>query len=443
MSSVSRPQTWHPRTVGIALAVYQPNPTWLAAQLSSIAAQTYTEWICVLTLDSPLRDFSSEPDLMPILRDSRFIWVENPERLGLRANFEKAVQIALTHNVDLISFSDQDDVWLPEKLAESVAAMMKSGPLTAVYCDAYLMVDDIALPDRLHDYTLQTRGQMSVAERIIQPQVNGFCMTFDAALARLHPIIPSESPDHDHWFSLVAASYGGLFRIDRPMALYRQHEGNAIGITSVRAAQGWNTSSAIKKYSNLRANAYLRADIARRVGADLPGPQSLRFLYQHVSGWFLILVGVMIKRLFSDRLLATNAYRKAWGLLLPAASQREFVQQVRKRLPAQFKILRMLFAVVVVLLIFLMLVAAQAGSFSSTTIATVVFACLLVVSQVITGLRYLQHQMPLTPVLLVGIGALSGLLAQLFGGGVWLASVASLLPIFANGMYRLRWALRP
>ena len=78
-------EPWNPRTVGIALAVYQPNPEWLAVQLASIAAQTHTEWVCVLTLDSPLSDIAAEPGLIPFLDDKRFTWIENPERLGLRA----------------------------------------------------------------------------------------------------------------------------------------------------------------------------------------------------------------------------------------------------------------------------------------------------------------------------------------------------------------------
>ncbi len=436
-------EPWQPRIVGVALAAYQPNPVWLAEQLASIAAQTHTEWICMITLDSSLEEIRSAPDLIPFMHDKRFTWVENPERLGLRSNFQKATQLLLKSDIDLIAFSDQDDVWLPQKLEESVAAIRARGPLSMVYCDAYLLVDGVTRPERLHEYSIRTRGDMSIAERIIQPQVSGFCEVFDATLARLHPTIPIESPDHDHWYSLVAAASGGVHRIDKPLALYRQHAGNTIGITAVRATQGWGTAPQLTRYSALRENALLRAGIARRVGKELPVSRGAAWLYQHPAGWLLVLIGVLGRRLFSDQVLAANAYRKAWGLLLPASSQREFVQRVRKRLPTQTKILRMAFAVVAVFLAAFILVAAQVGSFSSTTIATVVFACLLVVSQVITGLRYLQHQMPLTPVLLVGIGALSGLLAQFFGAGVWLASVASLLPIFANGMYRLRWALRP
>lgn len=435
-------QPWAPRTVGIALAAYRPNPEWLAAQLASIVAQTHTEWLCAITLDSPLRDIASDPALTPFMHDKRFTWVENPERLGLRANFEKAIEIVLRKNVDLISFSDQDDVWLPEKLAESVTAITTSGPLTMVYCDAYLLVDNTARTDRLHEYTLQTRGQMSVAEWIIQPQVSGFCMLFDAALVQLHPTIPNELPHHDHWYSLVAASYGGIFRIDEPLALYRQHSENTIGITAVRVAQGWNMSTALKKYSTLRENAYLRAGIARRVGAELPGPFGFQKLCRSSAGWFLILLGVIAKRLFSDQRLAANAYRKAWGLLLPETSQREFVQKVRKRLPEKLKIVRTALAAGVVMLVVVSLAAAQLRSLTSLNIVATVLACLFVASGLITALRYLQHQMPHTPMLLVGVGTFFGLLLLLFGAGPWLAIAAVVLPLFGNVCYRLRWMKR-
>jgi hypothetical protein len=429
--------------VGIALAAYQPNPVWLAEQLASIAAQTHTEWVCVITLDSPVEEIRSSPALAPFMHDARFVWVENPERLGLRSNFQKATQLLLERDVDLIAFSDQDDVWLPEKLTESVAAMKVRGPLSMVYCDAYLLVEGVTRPERLHEYTIKTHGKMSIAERIIQPQVSGFCEVFDASLARLHPTIPVESPDHDHWYSLVAAAYGGVHQIDKPLVLYRQHAGNTIGISTVRAAQGWGRTTQLTRYSSLRENARLRAGIARRVGIELPISGVLAVLYRHSAGWLVILLGVMGRRLFSDQPLASNAYKKAWGLLLMGTSRREAIQQVRKRLPARIKIVRSMLAVVALFLALLTLALLQAGSLTHVELFTVMSALLLVTSGAITGLRYVQHQMPNSVVLLIGIGSASGLLLQLFSVDLRLALVAATLPILANGCYRLRWALRP
>jgi hypothetical protein len=426
--------------VGIALAAYQPNPVWLAEQLASIAAQTHTEWVCVITLDSPVEEIRSSPALASFMHDARFVWVENPDRLGLRSNFQKATQLLLERDVDLIAFSDQDDVWLPEKLTESVAAIKVRGPLSMVYCDAYLLVEGVTRPERLHEYTIKTHGKMSIAERIIQPQVSGFCEVFDASLARLHPTIPVESPDHDHWYSLVAAAYGGVHQIDKPLVLYRQHAGNTIGISTVRAAQGWGRTTQLTRYSSLRENARLRAGIARRVGIELPISGGLAVLYRHSAGWLVILLGVMGRRLFSDQPLASNAYKKAWGLLLMGTSRREAIQQVRKRLPARIKIVRSMLAVVALFLALLTLALLQAGSLTHVELFTVMSALLLVTSGAITGLRYVQHQMPNSVMLLIGIGSAASLLLQMYNVEPLLALAVAVAPIVANGLYRLRWA---
>lgn len=440
MGATAHRARWDPRTVGIALAAYQPNPVWLAEQLASIATQTHTEWICMITLDSPMEEIRSSSDLAPFLHDARFVWVENPDRLGLRSNFQKATQLLLEREVDLIAFSDQDDVWLPEKLAESVAAIKAHGPLSMVYCDAYLLVDGAPRPERLHEYTIKTHGNMSIAERVIQPQVSGFCEVFDASLARLHPTIPVESPDHDHWYSLVAAAYGGAHRIDKPLALYRQHAGNTIGITSVRAAQGWGSTKQLKRYTSLRENAHLRAGIARRVGLDLTMPRGSAALYRHSAGWFLVLLAVMGRRLFSDQPLAANAYRKAWGLLLMETSRRELVQEVRKRFPAKLKIVRTALVVAALLLAALTLLLLHGGVLVYVDLVTVIPALLLVASGAITGLRYVQHQMPNSVMLLIGIGSVASLLLQMFNVEPLLALAVAVAPIVANGLYRLRWA---
>ena len=440
MGTAGQHEMWDPRTVGIALAAFQPNPAWLAEQLASIASQTYTKWICIITLDSPIEELLSSPDLAPFMHDARFMWVVNSERLGLRSNFQKATQLLVARGVDLLAFCDQDDVWLPEKLAESVSAMRAHGPLSMVYCDAYLLVDGVQRSDRLHEYTIRTVGEMSIAERIIQPQVSGFCQVFDASLAKLHPAIPTECAHHDFWYSLVAAAYGGVRRIDKPLALYRQHAGNTIGISAVRAQQGWEKTEQLKRYSTLRENAHLRANVARRVAIELPMLKGLTVLYQHPVGWFLVLLAVMGRRLFSDQPLAANAYRKAWGLLLMETSRRELVQEVRKRFPAKLKIVRTALVVAALLLAALTLLLLQGGVLVYVDLLTVIPALLLVASGAITGLRYVQHQMPNSVMLLIGIGSAVSLLLQMFNVEPLLALAVAVAPIVANGLYRLRWA---
>jgi hypothetical protein len=71
---------------------------------------------------------------------------------------------------------------------------------------------------------------------------------------------------------------------------------------------------------------------------------------------------------------------------------------------------------------------------------TVIPGLLLVVSGAFTGLRYVQHQMPNSVMLLIGIGSVASLLLQMLNVEPLLALAVAVAPIVANGLYRLRWA---
>ena len=199
----------------------------------------------------------------------------------------------------------------------------------------------------------------------------------------------------------------------------------------------------LKRYTSLRENARLRAGIARRVGLDLPMPFGLATLFQHTAGWLLILLAVMGKRFFTDKSLAANAYRKAWGLLLPQTSRREIIQNVRKQFPSRFKVMRTTFVVAALLLAALTLLLLHGDVLAPKDLPTVIPVLLLIPSGAITVLRYVQHQMPNSVMLLIGVGSASGLLLQMLGVEPLPALAVAAMPMVANGCYRVRWSLRP
>lgn len=113
--------------VSIAMATYN-GERFLKAQLDSFARQT------LLPFELVACDDGSTDNTMDILRqfaaEAAFpvrIY-RNPERLGIRDNFLRALEIC---EGDLVAFSDQDDVWLPEKLA-ACAAGFEPNDVTAV-----------------------------------------------------------------------------------------------------------------------------------------------------------------------------------------------------------------------------------------------------------------------------------------------------------------------
>src|SRR5882757_11091931 len=105
------------KTISIAMATYNGGK-YIRQQLDSFAAQTMLPSELIVT------DDGSSDNTLEIIAEfvatAPFpVRVErNEKNLGYRANFMKAASLC---KGDLISFSDQDDIWLPQKLEKCAA----------------------------------------------------------------------------------------------------------------------------------------------------------------------------------------------------------------------------------------------------------------------------------------------------------------------------------
>ena len=431
---------WNPRTVGIALAAYQPNPAWLAEQLESIAAQTHTDWHCVLTFDSPLSEVSDAPSLAPYLRDPRFTWVQNEERLGVRHNFEKAASLVAALGVDLISFSDQDDVWLPGKLAISVATIERTGPLTLVHTDAFLLVNGELLSETIHSTHRITQSTLTLEEMIIYPSVSGYLMVLDADLVRRHPKIPEPMRYHDHWYSVVATSYGGVTRISEPLAFDRQHANNTVGITSVRVTSGL---AAIKVepsvHSSVRQRGLWNIGSARQSAEELPMSGVKRLLMRHPIGWSLLMLSVIARRSFSERLLVVQAYRAIIGQLLVFPSQVERGKRIRARVPVRGKILPLLVLLVCAVLGISVMLNRTVAVEAVTSAAPLLWFAVAVAALLSPAWRLARHGHPHALQSLVGLSTVAAGLVRVVSNSAELSLLVFVLPVAWYLAYRIRW----
>ncbi|MEH6307013.1 glycosyltransferase family 2 protein [Olivibacter sp. CPCC 100613] len=97
--------------VSVALCTYN-GEKFIRKQINSILSQTYKN-IEVVIVD----DASSDSTLNIIeeftKRDARIKCFRNPANIGFNANFEKAIRLC---SGDYIAISDQDDIWLPNKI---------------------------------------------------------------------------------------------------------------------------------------------------------------------------------------------------------------------------------------------------------------------------------------------------------------------------------------
>ena len=124
--SVARPR------ISVALCTYN-GASFLDAQLDSYLTQTRLPDELVVCDDQSsdatlaLLDGFAKRAPFPVRLH------HNQARLGSTKNFEKAIGLCTG---DLIATSDQDDVWLPDKLALSEAAFAKSPEIGLIFTNA-------------------------------------------------------------------------------------------------------------------------------------------------------------------------------------------------------------------------------------------------------------------------------------------------------------------
>lgn len=154
--------------------------------------------------------------------------------VGVVRNFESALSKC---RGDMIALSDQDDVWLPDKLAHSVAALAKAMTNGSAYRPLLVhtdlrIVDETkrTLADSFFAFQeIDPASDQSLARLLLENSVTGCTMLFNSRLRDLALPIPPAALMHDWWISLVAAANGGVIVLPEATILYRQHGGNAVG----------------------------------------------------------------------------------------------------------------------------------------------------------------------------------------------------------------------
>lgn len=98
---------------------------FLAEQIDSIISQTFKNWSLLI------RDDGSSDSTVSIITsycksDQRIIFLEDTlGNLKVQKSFSALMQQAVKRDEAFIFFSDQDDVWLPNKLAQQVSLLLE------------------------------------------------------------------------------------------------------------------------------------------------------------------------------------------------------------------------------------------------------------------------------------------------------------------------------
>ena len=193
---------------------------------------------------------------------------------------------------DTYALCDQDDRWLPERLARSVAAIenliTESGADEAIPILACgrprLVGPDFEPIEETRRFILPNPA---FGNALVENICIGCTATFNRALLEQIAVagVPETAVMHDWWLYLFAAGCGKVIYDPDPTVLYRQHGGNAIGMSATTTGHQLGRA---RRYLAARGRSLLAAQTAsflRCFGDRLSGEDRLlaeRFAYnQH------------------------------------------------------------------------------------------------------------------------------------------------------------------
>ena len=217
-------------TVDILMAAYN-GEKYIAEQIESILAQTFTDWRLLI------RDDGSSDNTPAIIEGYA---AKYPGRINVihddaecHSPTKNFFELLKNAEADYVMFCDQDDVWLKYKVQITLDYMKEAerkNPGKPVMVFTGLQVVDAELRSLdmlLHLDFPETRytfrellpcncaaGCTQMLNRVCYEGMGGF---------------EDDIHYHDWWASLYASVFGVIVRVPMALILYRQHGGNAVG----------------------------------------------------------------------------------------------------------------------------------------------------------------------------------------------------------------------
>lgn len=251
--------------IAILLCTYN-GEEFLAEQLDSYEIQTHKNWVLIVS------DDGSTDATLQILQKYQAKWplgkmtIRKGPQKGFCQNF-----LSLACHPDIqasyYAFSDQDDVWLPEKLTAALQIIIANQNIYVpfMYCGRTQYVSDQLKPCGISPLFI---FPPSFRNALVQSLAGGNTMVFNlAAKLLIEKAGPVNVPSHDWWvYQIISGVEGDVFYDSVPYLWYRQHHGALVGGNNSFSAkvervmmlwqgrfQYWNTQNiaALKEVSHL------------------------------------------------------------------------------------------------------------------------------------------------------------------------------------------------
>jgi len=222
--------------VSVVMPVYQGREH-LAAAIESVLAQTF-ELFELLVVDDGSTDGSSEIARTYAECDPR-VHYRKQENAGQGAARNAGIGVA---RGEAVAFLDQDDLWLPNKLARQLPLLDDA---TVVYSDTYILRDGAASrEERFSDHLDGWPMPATLESLILGNTIPVLTALLSRRLLLAHGGLTSDPglkgvDDYDLWLRLAAAGVAFAY-LPEPLAVYRVHEAamsaDQVGMASARLA---------------------------------------------------------------------------------------------------------------------------------------------------------------------------------------------------------------
>ena len=210
--------------IDICLATYN-GEKYICEQIDSILSQTYSNWHLYIRDDGSTdktvnilnKYYLSHPEKITIISDDK-------GNLGVNRNF---FEIFKHTTSDYIAFSDQDDIWLPQKLSKLYIELVKLGKYGVVHSNYEYIKEGLTIhKGRKYNKKLQFNRSFF---RIIFSQCSfvGCTIMVNRNLLELIKIWDDSHIGHDHLFLAYNSLFGDYQYIPEKLVLHRIHEKNS------------------------------------------------------------------------------------------------------------------------------------------------------------------------------------------------------------------------
>lgn len=223
--------------IDILLSTYN-GEDFLREQLDSILSQNEHSWRLLIRDDASsdatvevIKEYCEKhPDTITFITDSE------TSPLGPAQSFNRLLNKS---KAPYVMFSDQDDVWLPEKI-EKMLSVMKDMELASNGSVPILLHSDLEVVNE----NLKNIADSFIKKNNLNPEiidvkylslrnsVTGCSMMCNRSLLDLTLPIPDHAIMHDWWFAITASAFGRIEFISQSLVKYRQHSSNYYGATN-------------------------------------------------------------------------------------------------------------------------------------------------------------------------------------------------------------------